>query len=442
MMPRRRSGSIIEHHGKDGRTYYAARFHAYGRRRHVALGPVTREQAERELRGILVDVERGVWRPYEPLLEPEPAPAELTFHELAEQWWVEHELQLRTTTRRDYRNRLELHLLPFFGGHRLGQITVAEVDRYKAAKLREAETIRRAAAAGRPLTEDYLEPHTGRTYKRRLRPLSGETINKTLKLLAAILEVAEERGLITRNPAKGRRRRVKVSKPGRTYLDTSEQIAALLDAAGELDARARPDRAHVRRRAMLATLTFAGLRIGELLALRWRDVDLAAGRLRVGAAKTDAGRRDVRLRAALRDELAALKADAPDTRPEAVVFATSNGRPTNASAIRNRVLTPAVKLANTRLEERGLAPLPDQLTPHSLRRTFASLLYALGENPTVVMAEMGHTDPALALAIYAQAMRRADGEGKRLRILVEGVDSRMPEVEPSAGQPPRVTLPS
>lgn len=66
--------------------------------------------------------------------------------------------------------------------------------------------------------------------------------------------------------------------------------------------------------------------------------------------------------------------------------------------------------------------MPERLTPHSLRRTFASLLYALGENPAVVMAEMGHTDPGLALAIYAQAMRRDEGEVERLQALVDGLD--------------------
>jgi hypothetical protein len=60
------------------------------------------------------------------------------------------------------------------------------------------------------------------------------------------------------------------------------------------------------------------------------------------------------------------------------------------------------------------------LTPHGLRRTFASLLYGIGEASPVVMAELGHTDPALALSIYAQAMRRDDGENERLRALVEG----------------------
>jgi integrase len=65
-------------------------------------------------------------------------------------------------------------------------------------------------------------------------------------------------------------------------------------------------------------------------------------------------------------------------------------------------------------------PLPKRVTLHSLRRTFASLLYAIGEDPPTVMAEMGHTTPELALTIYAQAMRRDDGERERLRALVEG----------------------
>jgi integrase len=79
-----------------------------------------------------------------------------------------------------------------------------------------------------------------------------------------------------------------------------------------------------------------------------------------------------------------------------------------------------VTLANERLAEADLPPLPEGLTPHSMRRTFASLLYAIAESPPVVMRDTGHTDPALALAIYAQAMGREPGESDRLRALVEG----------------------
>jgi len=46
---------------------------------------------------------------------------------------------------------------------------------------------------------------------------------------------------------------------------------------------------------------------------------------------------------------------------------------------------------------------------------------APGESPPVVMAEMGHTDPALSLRVYAQAMRRDESRQPQLRVLVEGV---------------------
>lgn len=391
-MPRRATGQVVEHTGKDGRVYRALRFRAYGKRQYLALGPVTAKQAERELRGVLADVERGLWKSSDPAPEPAPDPGDVTFHELAEQWWIEREHELRGTTQADYRWRLENHLLPFFGAQRVDRITIADVDRYKASKLAADE------------------------------PLSPASINKTLTLLAAILDVAEERQMIARNPAKGSRRRVRAPKPRRPYLDTAAHITALLDAAGSLDARAREDRRHVPRRAMLATMCFAGLRLGELLELTWRDVDLAAGRLRIGRAKTDAGIRDVRLQPVLRDELASLKAARGHVGSDALVFGTSEGRPFGASNVRRRVLAPAVALADERLEQAGETPLPDRLTPHALRRTFASILVAVGTDPAAVMAEMGHTDPSLTLRIYAHAMRMGDAQREQLRALMEGAD--------------------
>ncbi len=48
------------------------------------------------------------------------------------------------------------------------------------------------------------------------------------------------------------------------------------------------------------------------------------------------------------------------------------------------------------------------------------MLYALGEDPGIVMDEMGHTNPGLALRVYRQAMRRGEDEKARLRALIEG----------------------
>ena len=118
---------------------------------------------------------------------------------------------------------------------------------------------------------------------------------------------------------------MKATTPQRSYLDRAEQVEAILAAAGELDANARSDYRGLGRRALLATLVFAGLRIGEALALRWRDVDLAGGRLRVGEAKTNAGVREVELLPALRDELTEHKVNAARSGPADLVFRDHEG---------------------------------------------------------------------------------------------------------------------
>jgi integrase len=392
-MARKATGAVVEHVGGDGRTYRALRFTAYGKRRYVSLGPVSGTEAAQELRYVLADVERGTWQP-QAAVEPESAPDPVpTFHTFAEQWWVRNERQLRASTQADYKWRLEKHLLPFFADYRIDRITYDLVERYIAAKLAEDE------------------------------PLSARSINMTLVLMGSILEGAVERELILRNPARGRKRRVREPRPARSYLDSAQHIEALLAAAGEIDRRAREK--HVRRRAMLATLAFAGLRIGELCSLRWRDVDLAGGWLTVRASKTDAGVRKVKIRAALSSELRVIRP--LDADPDGYVFATEKGGESNPSNIRNRVLAPAVSAANTDLADRGLSPLPENLTPHSLRRTFASVLCAIGEPATISMQEMGHTSPNLTLRVYAQAMRRDEQEAQRLKVLVHGAPMRPEE---------------
>ncbi len=265
-----------------------------------------------------------------------------TFHAYAEQWWVRNEGWFADKTREDYKWRLERNLLPYFGEHALDRITFDTVEKYIAAKLDED------------------------------KPLSARSINMTLVLLSSILETAVERELIDRNPASGQRRRVRERGPRRTQVDTADAIGALLAAAGELDGKRRGRY----RRALLATLLFAGLRVSELCGLRWRDVDLATGWLTAEDSKTDAGRRRVKLRGTLRDELAAIRP--LDADPDGYVFGTSTGGPQNPSNIRNRILAPAVDRASECLTRAGGAPLP-HLTPHSCRRTFASVLYALGE---------------------------------------------------------------
>lgn len=406
-MPRKASGGVVD--PKDGRAW-AIRFRAYGKRHYVALGTAeegwTKEKAEKKLAHVLADVERGIWKPEAP--PPDQAPdAEPTFHEFASEWFDGVAPELRERTRIDYQWRLSNHLLPYFAKHRLSAITVEEVDRYRREKVRESKAV--AAARARQLALPEKER------KRLVRPLSNGSINKTIRLLAVVLEQAVEYGYIDRNPARGRKRLLKEGKPSRSYLQP-DQVAALLGAAGKLDADGREGDIG-RRRPLLATLTLAGLRISEALDLRWRDVNLEGRRLRIAAAKTDAGVREVDLTPALQALLAEYRGRSPYTAPGDLVFPTSEGKRDNPSNVRNRFLDSAAKRANADLRAAGQEPMPD-LTPHSLRRTFISLLLAAGADVPYVMAQAGHTDPKMTLGLYAQVIVARTDHGAALDDMV------------------------
>jgi integrase len=396
-MARKATGQVVERERTRGHVHFALRFRAYGRRQFVTLGSAeegwTRQRAELELQNVLADVRRGIWQPAQPEPEPvEPQP-EPTVHEFASEWLARRNAEgLRPRTLEYLRWALTEHLLPYFAGHRLTQVTVEEVDRYAHRKVAEGR-------------------------------LSNASVNKTLEVLTSVMEQAVEYGHVATNPAKGRRRRLPTTKPARLYLEP-DQVTALLDAAGELDREDRCGRRY--RRALLATLAFAGLRIGELLALRWGDVDLATGRLHIRESKTDAGVRVVDVQPELRDELLSLKARASSAAPTDVVFPTSSGKPDNRNNVRRRILVRAVKRANERIaKDGGCEPLPDQLSPHALRRTYASWLVAEGEDIAYVMGQLGHTDPSMTLGLYAKALR-----SKRRRPHAETDADEAPEWAP------------
>jgi len=156
-----------------------------------------------------------------------------TFQEFASRWFDRQLVEggnagdgPATKTREDLEWRLNRHMLPAFASKRIDEITIEDVDLYRVDKVREAK-------------------------------LAPRSINKTLATLARILELAVEYELIERNPALGRRRRLRSAPPKRPWLDRSDHIVALLDGARELDQDSWARRGQ--RRALLATLIFAGL---------------------------------------------------------------------------------------------------------------------------------------------------------------------------------------
>jgi integrase len=323
---------------------------------------------------VMEEVRQGAWVPPRRSLRARgPAP---TFEKFAGEWVARHKAEggrrrtgLSPSGQADLQWRLE-HLLTHFTGMPIDEITVAEVDSFRYAKVQEGK-------------------------------LSATSINKMLTTLAAILETAVEHELIGRNPAKGGKRRLPAVKPHRSWLDRADHISALLDAAGKID---RAGRAPVGlRRPLIATLLFAGLRIGEVQALRWRDVDLLRGTIRVRQAKTDAGVRIVHMLPILRCELGQYR-NHVSAAPSQLVFSTARGRPLGASNIRIRMLARAVEQANANLESRGQQSLPAGLTPHSLRRTTGSgILVSL-----IPLAELVDTRVACSLTPGCWALARSE----------------------------------
>ena len=364
-MARKATGQVVERKRSGGRAF-ALRFQAYGKRRYLSLGTAeqgwTHRKAEDELANVLADVRRGIWKPVRPTpAEEAPTP---TFHEFASEWLATRRHEFATRTVEDYELALTHHLLPFFKHHRLSEITAQEVDRYKAAKVRERE-------------EEQID-----------RPLSNRTINKTLTRLGQILDAAIRYDLIDHNPVKTKVEKLKEAEPKRARL-TGEQVQALLRAAGP-------------HRTLLATAIMAGgLRVSELTHLRWRDLDFREGLLNVAASKTAAGVRQVVLEPELIQLLREHKEAAEWTEPDDFVFAGRiREKPRERNTVRTRILYGAVAKANEQLAAEDRPPLPDGITFHSLRHTYAALRAELGEHPAVTAAQMGHRDPRMTLRVY------------------------------------------
>ncbi len=104
------------------------------------------------------------------------------------------------------------------------------------------------------------------------------------------------------------------------------------------------------------------------------------------------------------------------------VFATRNGTRNTPDNVRSRILAGVHERANGLLEERDEEVI-GQLTPHTLRRTFASLLAEVGVSPRRSMYLLGHADPKLTMRVYQQVLDLSTGGFDRLEDLLGcGVD--------------------
>jgi integrase len=300
-------------------------------------------------------------------------------------------LRVRDTTLAGYRKHYRVHVQP----SRVGKTALTDITKDKLNVFyRELERSGRKDAG-----------HEGES-------LSAATVRHVHVLISQILAHAVDDGLLRANVAK------KASPP--TKLEaaapemqvwSAEEAKAFLRWSDETG-----DYLNLAWRTLLGT----GMRRGELLGLRWRDIDLEHGVITIARAMSyvkEAGKppvisfkrpksgrgRNVDIDAALCARLAARKQQIGATAPELVkadqiVFCNRYGRPHNPVQFsrqwRERVAAAIV-----------LHPDLPKLHLHELRHAHATLLLTAGEHPKVVSERLGHSSVQITMDTYSHAIR-------------------------------------
>ncbi len=428
-------------------------------------GGWTENNARREIQNILARIEAGIWERRKPAPKVEKAFAEMpTFHEYAS-YWLKAKLQgiigekpIGPNTHSAYESSLKNHLLPFFGRHRLDDIDRDLCADFKRHLIEEAHELSEALAAGADLRDER---------NRKLVPLGPASIRGQLNLLGQILEEAVEDEWVPLNHARSKRLKVKVPKPKRSFLEMDE-LACVEDAASEQDpsfqrfaqaaSEAKPGstaqavavrlsegkrqkqiaaelglaqgtvhyhvrrldaagvEAYVGRKALVCTLGRTGVRNSELSAMRighLRLHDLSSARLDIPDSKTETGIRVVELTPYSAEVLVAhidqLRRAGIDVSPEAYLFPNERGGRMTRKRV-GTIVREAATLASEKMHTRGMPPLP-HITPHSLRRTYISILLLASEfDLKWVMDQVGHADSKMTMDVYAQLQQRVKRE--------------------------------
>lgn len=465
-------GTIHVHRLADGTRAFHLRVPYRGERPRIVLHEVEgcacgcgggwdEPAARTELGNILARIRVGVWQLPVPVLEAEGHPAAggpmPTFREYAA-WWLNAKITgeigdkpISKNSIADYRWRLS-HLNRFFGRYRLDQIDRDLCQAFKRRKLDEATEIREALDAGADLRDQR---------GRKQRPLGPAGLRKLTTTLAAILDEAIEDEHIDRNPATGRRMKVHVKKPKRTFLEMDE-LALLLDVAAEQDrvlphgipedaspiaaqiggllqqgmrpiqvaerlgiARstvsfhtsrlgARVGAGYVGRRVICEILGRAGVRVSELCDIRIRHVrlhDPYGARFRIPDSKTETGIREVQMSPdlveAIVEHLDLMQRAGRSTGPDDYLVQNLRGGRMDRQRVA-KIVGEAAAEASARQVAQGLPPL-QRTTPHTLRRTYISIaLLANQFDVKWVMSQVGHADSKMTMDVYAQLEQRVD----------------------------------
>jgi len=287
-----------------------------------------------------------------------------------------------------YEQIVSKHLIPALGAIRLQQLATWQLREYYARARSEG---RKVEIAGKAIVRPPLSPTTVRHHHR---------------LLVAALGQAVTDGALRSNPAAVKKLAPAAAKSEITILN-ADQISMVLRASADTP---------LRLPVLIALGT--GMRRGEILALRWGEVDLDQAKLtvtrtleqtasgvRFKAPKTASSRREIELPGMVIEELRrhrlqqaeALLKHGVRQGVETLVCARETGEPLSPRDV-------------TKGFERLVKRLRLDVRFHDLRHTHVSQLLALGINLKVVTERIGHASPAFTLKTYAHLVPGLQGE--------------------------------
>jgi integrase len=316
--------------------------------------------------------------------------------------WITSDIDRRVAARTAARHRgiVEKNIIPRLGHVPMRKLTAVHIEAFEAELQREGWVKRRRLPASPGRSDPKQTEKWG---------LSAQTVQHVHRTLSQALTHAVQPGVLFKNPA----RQVKPPTPERREIKilSKEEIGVLLNAAKE---------SPLYLPVLVAIST--GLRRGELLGLRWSDLDLTAGTLTINqslervagkvafkAPKTKTSRRTITLPAGAIEALQKYQRARLEGRmklglgrdPRALVFARTDGAPLDADSV--------TKAFGRLVAAVGVTPI----TLHGLRHTHISHLLMDGEHVKVVSERAGHANINITLSVYAACLPSMQADAAR-----------------------------
>ena len=343
---------------KRGGRYALDFYDQQGKRNRVTLPKgTTKESARRTLRGIEEKVENRTF-----IADKQVK----LFRVVAADWIKYKKMRIRITTWSMYEGHLR---------HHFAELNEKRIDRISTATVEGFITAKQAAGVSLPM------------------------IKKLMVTLGQVMGYAARHKMISHNPVRDAERPKATGAPGKQngmQILEPDQIKALIEAT--------PDQKY---RTLFLTAIMTGARQGELLGLKWSDLDLDRKQLHIRRTfnhdkffepKTEGSKRRIDLSPMVIKALAEwkLKSGGQD---DGLIFPNAAGNPMDKGHMMTRHFYPARKAAR----------IP-AIRFHDLRHTYASLLLAQGVNVKYIQTQLGHASPTTTLNVYSHLLKETNQE--------------------------------